>query len=320
MSENEIRHPKSVFSKIGFALFLYILIVNILSIVVGIICNKYFLGFANGPYYDWVVSAVIQYGIGFPIVCFILKDLPNHRFAGQKLGFRNMFGCFALISFCSYAGGIISDWVNNFFGAALEKEISEPLDDMLLNSPLWLSFVVVVLMGPIFEELIFRRLIIDKIRPYGEMLAVIFSGMAFGAFHGNFSQFFYAAASGMIFAYVYLRTMKLVYPAVLHISFNFFFGFIPLVIQKYFPLADEVEAVSNQTMLSLAVNSAFVFLALGLAVFGFIYFIRKKNRIMFFRNYYEIPKGSRLKFTVFNGGMLAFGIICLVEFILYLLV
>jgi hypothetical protein len=179
----------------------------------------------------------------------------------------------------------------------------------------------VVIIGPVVEEFIFRRLIIDKIRPYGEMVAVIFSGMAFGAFHGNFSQFFYASAIGMVLAYVYLRTMKLVYPAVLHIAFNFVFGFIPIVIQKYFPLSDEALLRPSVTDLpSILANSAFSLVVITLSILGIIFFFAKRKSITFYSNYYEIPKRSRFKFAVLNGGMITFSIICLVEFILYLFV
>lgn len=317
MTENMI-HPKKVFSRIGFALFVYLITVNVVFIIVNTVCAKFLGSFYSSNYFSLTTSAVVQYGIGLPVFFLMLHKFPNYRYEGQKLRTINFLGCFALLSACSYAGSIIGNAINAFLGSVLDKEITDPVDT-ILNSPLWLLFLVVVVIGPIAEEIMFRRLIIDKVRPYGEMLAVVFSGMAFAAFHGNFSQFFYAAFIGLTLGYVYLRTMKLKYTAVLHILFNFVFGFIPAVVQKYFPLADEaLSRPSVADLPAIAVNSLFGVLVMGTAVLGIVFFFLKKKSIRFFANYYELPKGQRFKVAVLNGGVIAFSIFCLFEFVLYI--
>lgn len=318
MTEN-IMHPKKVFSRIGLALFLYLITVNVVYLAFNYVCAAYLEGFYSSRYYTLLSSAVVQYGVGLPVCALILHKLPNYRYKGQKLRAVNFLGCLALLSACSYAGSIAGNAINSFLGFVLNKDMTDPVDELIMNSPIWLLFAVVVVIGPIVEELIFRRFIIDKVRPYGELLAVVFSGMVFGAFHGNISQFFYAALVGFVLGYIYLRTMKLKYTALLHILFNFIFGFIPAVIQKYFPLADEVlMRPSIADLPALLVNSGYGVLVLGSAVLGIVYFFLKKKSVTFYANYYEIPKGQRFKFSVLNGGMIAFGIFCLLEFLLYI--
>ena len=48
----------------------------------------------------------------------------------------------------------------------------------------------------------FRKLIIDRMSIYGDKLAIIVSSIAFGLFHGNFYQIFYATLIGFILGYV----------------------------------------------------------------------------------------------------------------------
>ena len=67
-----------------------------------------------------------------------------------------------------------------------------------------LFFLVIV--GPIFEEWLFRKQLIDHTRKYGEKTAILLSGLAFGLFHMNLFQFFYAFLLGLMFGYVYTRT------------------------------------------------------------------------------------------------------------------
>ena len=70
------------------------------------------------------------------------------------------------------------------------------------------------------EEIFYRKLVIDRLRRYGELFAVIASGILFGLIHGNFSQFFYAAMIGIVFGIVYLRTGRIRYTIGLHMAIN----------------------------------------------------------------------------------------------------
>ena len=53
-----------------------------------------------------------------------------------------------------------------------------------------------------------------------DKVAIITTAILFGLFHANFSQFFYAVALGMIFAYVTLKTGTIKYSIILHIVVN----------------------------------------------------------------------------------------------------
>ena len=84
--------------------------------------------------------------------------------------------------------------------------------------------------APVCEELLFRRLLLERLRPYGERFALWASALCFGLFHGNFSQFFYACAIGVLFAGVVLKTGRLRQAMLLHALINFVgTGLIPLL-------------------------------------------------------------------------------------------
>ena len=57
----------------------------------------------------------------------------------------------------------------------------------------WFTFTFSVVLAPVMEELIFRKVLIDRTIVYGDKAAVVLSGLLFGVFHGNFHQFFYAS-------------------------------------------------------------------------------------------------------------------------------
>lgn len=85
------------------------------------------------------------------------------------------------------------------------------------SAPTW---VLAVIGAPILEELIFRKLVLDRTGRFGETPAVLCSALIFGLAHQNAGQFFLAFLLGILFARIYLHTGKIVYTMVLHFMIN----------------------------------------------------------------------------------------------------
>ena len=97
-----------------------------------------------------------------------------------------------------------------------------------MDTNIWGILLIVVLIGPILEEYLCRKVLLDRINQYGQGISVLVSGLIFGLIHGNFYQFFYAFGLGAIFAYIYVKTGKWKYPVVFHILINFMGSVVPL--------------------------------------------------------------------------------------------
>ena len=84
-----------------------------------------------------------------------------------------------------------------------------------------LDFLVVVLLGPLVEELVFRGVIYDAfcaLVPAGA--AVVFQGLLFGSIHGTLIWMLYAALMGCLIGYVRKRTDSLRPCILMHMAFN----------------------------------------------------------------------------------------------------
>ena len=101
------------------------------------------------------------------------------------------------------------------------EAINNPVQDIIASSKLWIIFIATVIIAPIGEELVFRRLVIDRTRRYGEGIAILVSALAFALFHMNLYQFFYAFLLGALFALIYVKTGRLIYTILLHAIVNF---------------------------------------------------------------------------------------------------
>lgn len=128
---------------------------------------------------------------------------------------------------------LVGFYVNDIFAGLFPMNQSAIPDILQLaeNLPaLAADFVLACVIAPVFEELIFRKIIAERLRPFGDMTALLVSGIAFGLFHQNFMQMFYAAALGLLFGYVYFRTGKLWMAILLHSLFNLLGGILPSVL------------------------------------------------------------------------------------------
>lgn len=85
-----------------------------------------------------------------------------------------------------------------------------------------LSFMEAVVLAPIFEELLFRKILMDRVSKYGVSGAIIVSGLFFGLYHMYTAQFFMATTIGILLAYVYSYTHNVKYTILLHSLYNLF--------------------------------------------------------------------------------------------------
>lgn len=180
-----------------------------------------------------LVSQICMYGIGFPVFYLIMKTIPcwhmeeDRRIAGSDL--------FLLVVVClgvTYIGNLLGQLLMLVSDTLLGSQSLNPVTDALNSMSLSVVFFSTVVIAPIMEELMFRKVLIDRIVPFGQKLVVVVSGVSFGLFHGNFYQFFYACSLGMIFAYLYSATGKLRYSIGLHMLINTIGGFLPLLLER----------------------------------------------------------------------------------------
>ena len=85
------------------------------------------------------------------------------------------------------------------------------------------TFLLVVVAAPLFEELIFRGIILDGLlRRYTPLKSILFSAFLFGVIHLNPWQFITAMILGTFAGWLYYKTRNLTLPILMHAVNNFF--------------------------------------------------------------------------------------------------
>ncbi|MBO5999708.1 MAG: CPBP family intramembrane metalloprotease [Lachnospiraceae bacterium] len=94
---------------------------------------------------------------------------------------------------------------------------------MALNLPMWLSLLLIGIMGPAFEELTFRGYLFQNLSAKGRTVAACFiSALFFGIAHGNLNQACYAFFFGIFLGFLARATRSVTAGFVSHAMFNSF--------------------------------------------------------------------------------------------------
>ena len=104
-----------------------------------------------------------------------------------------------------------------------DAEYQEIAEEMFKHNGIVIQLVVIGILAPVSEELIFRGLIFRRIRDYaGFMWAAVASGLFFGIYHGNLTQGIFAFVMGMLFAAIYEHYGTLWASIAAHMANNIF--------------------------------------------------------------------------------------------------
>lgn len=101
-----------------------------------------------------------------------------------------------------------------------EDAAAELSNNLVFSSGTVIRIISIGILPAIFEELLFRKFLIDRTIRHGEFISCAMSGIMFGLWHGNFQQFFFAFFIGVLFAFVYIRTGNIIYTMIMHASMN----------------------------------------------------------------------------------------------------
>lgn len=172
------------------------------------------------PGVSLVLSMLPMYLVAMPLSLLLYRLVPKRELACKAISFPTWLALLSLCFGLTYLGSFLGTALNFAVGALSGQMPENALQDVTEGSPLWLTLLFAGILAPILEEIFFRKLLIDRLAIYGDLPAVLLSGVVFGLVHGNFYQFFYAAAVGVVFGYVYIRTGKLRYTVALHMAVN----------------------------------------------------------------------------------------------------
>lgn len=269
-----------------------------------ILCNV-----LSGVIYPWVedldtvpmyllnlaLSVVFLYAIPMVAAMFILKS-PIKNSGRNIYAKPKYFGRAMAIFPAGYGIAILVRLLTMLLGSLFEGstlgESFHVTEDALVTTEMSSALIIffqTTVIAPILEELWYRGMVMESLRPYGNGFAIFISAILFGMTHSNFEQFFYATALGIFLGYIAISTQSIVTTTIMHALFNSISGCMILLtadenVGNYLIALERGE----EGVITFSVGLYFAWLALVmiLLVVGVIMAIYKFTKI----KKYRVPK------------------------------
>lgn len=169
----------------------------------------------------------------------------------------------------TFVGLLISTYLESFinvFGLATNEDLF-----IMEYENIWARLIymaVVCICAPIFEELLFRGVILHSLRRFGDTFAIVCSAILFGLMHNNVQQIPHAIIGGFIFGYIVVKRGSLISSMILHAVNNIFVTVMDLV-------ATQISGYNEN--LSLIVQYVVITVTVSFCVILFVYYLKKNE-------------------------------------------
>lgn len=292
------------YKKTVFKVGLFVTISFLLRFVAGILINGYYviLGEAADPTVLYIGHLLIS-GLCLQIIPSFIAAAMFGFFDNKAQKLKSVYkvpnrclkavGNFAAV----YGLGQIVNIITMLFAAIFEggNDLNDSFNTAIDIQPpnmasAWYLLFTLTVIAPVFEEFIFRGVLMNALKPYGNGLSIFVTGILFGLYHGNLKQFFYTAAIGIALGYIANVTDSIFATTVIHAIFNGVSGMLLLLmttpsVQEYI-MSGNADAVPDSDMIMLLTFALFMITALVLVLVGVICAVLKIKQI----KRYKVPK------------------------------
>ncbi|UTR05696.1 CPBP family intramembrane metalloprotease [Alkalihalobacillus sp. LMS6] len=170
------------------------------------------------------VSSILSFSVGLVAILLILRR--DEQLGGGLRGTKitpletvswSIIGVF-LVFGTQIVAGLIQTLI---FGI---DQGSENTEDLVAIAQEFLPFIIVIaVIGPIIEELVFRKAIFGWLYVRTNFwIAGLISSVIFAVIHFDFQHILIYGAMGFAFAFLYVKTKRIIVPIIAHIALNSF--------------------------------------------------------------------------------------------------
>lgn len=211
--------PDKEMGKIGESLWLYIVMQLTLSFTLSFIVMPIFM---YSMYFDYsIINAFVTMLVSFVtglIMVYFLSSTFKRKIKDLKFSFKpkETIDTIAMMYFLNYAIGIIGALLSKFGFPDTSPDFSLS-GGFLYNL---FTFISVVILAPIFEELVFRGTILQVLSKYNKVFAILVTSLLFGLLHLNMTQAVPAFFMSLILCYMCLKTDSLLVTILAHAGNN----------------------------------------------------------------------------------------------------
>lgn len=315
---NVLEVSRKHFSKLGWGFLIGSVIITVVQYLVSLAVNIWKPEWLTNTTISLLLSVVSMYLVGMPIMIALVYRVPATVIPKKKMKVSHFLLALIMSYSLMYCSNIVGLILTTIIGVLKGSAVNNAVLNVVSDTNVLVIILYMVILAPIMEELVFRKLIVDRTARYGQGVSIVVSGLMFGLFHGNLNQFVYATVLGMFFAFLYVKTGNIKVSIGVHMFINFMGGLVSTLLLKAINYGELVEltyggAGTEELMEFYMANlpGLLAFILYGFFVFvivitGIVLLIVFHKRFKLEKGEIVIPKGRRFDIVFINMGMLVF--------------
>ncbi len=199
------------------------LLIVLLRVFAFLLLNKFYIIFfpeGTDIQSEYLILALILISSYLVVIRFFLPTYP------KLIDRKSSYPIWIIFVMIAFSMGFLNGLVYNITKEYLRVEVANSHFEILKgsqNTYLVLALIIV----PILEELIYRKIIIDTlIKDYNKWITLLISTVLFSISHLNFIYGIYYFYLGLILGYIYIISGSVKDSILAHMIFNLFFYFL----------------------------------------------------------------------------------------------
>lgn len=167
----------------------------------------------------WIV---ISFVVAFIIILFLLrKEMKDNKLDRDAASTSGIIGWSIAGMFLAIFAQTIAANIENMLGIKLGSENTKQIIQWIETAPI--VILVSSVIGPILEEIVFRKILFGELyKRTNFFIAAIISSVIFALAHGEPQHTILYASMGLTFAFLYIKTKRIIVPIFAHVAMNTF--------------------------------------------------------------------------------------------------
>ena len=191
-----------------------------------------------------VIWLIFSFIVTLIICLFLLRKEMQNPMRHNAMNIPASIGWAIGGVFLSLFAQSIAGMIEQLLGIQAESENTEQILSIIDAAPI--AILVVSVAGPILEELVFRKIIFGSLyKKFGFFLSALISSLIFAVAHLDFVHILLYASMGFTFAFLYVRTKRILVPIFAHISMNTFVVIVQLNYDRIIKWQEEYSGVTQ---------------------------------------------------------------------------
>ncbi|WP_096271775.1 CPBP family intramembrane glutamic endopeptidase [Paucisalibacillus globulus] len=188
-----------------------------------------------------IYFSIFSFTIGLIIVLILMR--PDMKLAQTRSSWiTSDIVIWSIVGvFMAYFAQAIATMIEtNVFGIQIGSENTQGIMNITRTIPLFA--IVPAIIAPVLEEVIFRKIIFGSLyKRTNFFVAALLSALIFGIIHGEPEHILIYASMGFVFAFLYVKTKKILVPIIVHMTLNSI-----SVIVQFSLTPEDIEKIQQQ--------------------------------------------------------------------------